>query len=401
MAKKKESAADERISLADLNQKYASDIVNVADDDNIDVIPSGSIVLDSLTGIGGYPRGRVTEVWGAEGVSKTTLALHASRECQKKGLAVVYFDFEGAFSNRYATSLGVDIYDRTKFIKFEFRYFEEARDKMLQYAYADGVGLLVLDSISAMTPKEHFEGKASIGMMARNLSQFFSPFVKNLRASRAACIAVNQIRTKVNTSGFGPSSTDYSPGGHALQFYNSIKIQLKAKTKVKGKVTDPLTKEKKDEFIKVEVQAKTSKNKFAKPFREGRYWVYYGKGVDNASSVYDIAKKRGLFTGKGWIRFQFPWEGKEPGEFKLQGEENVKAMLAADEDFLMKVLSHMDLEELYGNKDDDGEVIYTEGEEFAEGEDDDAETLIVTEDEDGNWIEEKDDSGLEEDIIEI
>ncbi|MDP2726490.1 MAG: AAA family ATPase, partial [Dehalococcoidia bacterium] len=187
-AKKKRTALPSgKKNLSEFRKLFADKIVDITAYDKVEVIPTGSIILDQVTGIGGYPRGRITELWGEEGVSKTTLALQAVAECQKLGMAAAYFDFEGAFSNQYARDLGVNISDRDKFLYFEPTSFEDAEAALQEIPQVDNVGLVVIDSISAMTPESHYEGGGTIGLLARKLSQFLSVFVKVLRKNMAAC----------------------------------------------------------------------------------------------------------------------------------------------------------------------------------------------------------------------
>lgn len=310
-----------------LLELYKKDIVNLSDFDGVEVIPSGSVIIDRITGIGGYPRGRITELWGQEGVSKTTLGLHATAACQAKGLSVAYFDFEGSFCNSYARALGVEIYDPRKFIYFKPATFEEAEPKLRSFAACDAVGLIVIDSVAAMTPQEMVGGSHGIGLLARKLSQFFSCFVKDLERGGAACLVTNQIRTKIAMKP-GDKTGEYSPGGQALQFYNSIKIRLSIKQRFKESVTDPIMGKKEDRYTKALISALSVKNKFYPPYSGSSYWLRYGVGVENGASVFDMACGRGAFKSSGsWLYFQFPWDGCPAGEFKVQGEDNARRLV--------------------------------------------------------------------------
>lgn len=328
-------------SLEALRKAYSSHLEDLSRLEAVEVLPTGSIVLDRLLGIGGYPKGRITELWGDEGVSKTTLALEASANCQRLlGKAVVYADYEGAFTPSYAQSIGVDL-DPSKFIYLPPDVFDNNRDALMALSSSEEVGLVVMDSVAAMTPKEFVEGGThALGIMARNLGEFLSGFVKVIAKSKAACVAVNQVRTKIGVN--GQPSTEYSPGGKALQFYNSIKVKLRRKEQLKGVVQDFVSLEGRQQFMAVKVTAQVTKNKFSKPFTAGEYWVRYGEGVDNASSIFDMAVARKVISKNGgWFLCAFPWNGQAAGTFKVQGEDNIRSLLAKEKDFQSVCLDYM------------------------------------------------------------
>jgi len=319
MAKKKISALN---SL--LKSKFETAVKDVHKP--LKVIPSGSLILDKIMGVGGYPMGRVTEVYGPYSSGKTTIALQAIRNCQKVyGKVSLFMDFERSFNKGHAEAVGVTL-DETCIVLVPDHL--EHGESILQEIFEDGdtgseIGLIVFDSVSAMQPKVIVEGDAeskTMGAQARELARFMSKYSKWVAKYDIATIVLNQERTNIKTSQYEPGPSILSSGGKALQFYNSIKIHLKQISYEDFSWLNPLTGKTEKKKKTSIVRATCMKNKVAEPFQRGDIIMTFGKGVDNGSAIINIAIIEGRVSKSGAMYTFTDISGKEE---KIRGKDNV------------------------------------------------------------------------------
>ncbi len=279
----------------------------------IEAIPSGSILLDEALGVGGYPRGRIIEIYGPESSGKTTLALHAIAEAQKKGGIAAFIDAEHALDPVYAKNLGVNT---DELWVSQPDNGEQALEIAESLVRSGAVDIIVVDSVAALTPQAEIEGDmgdAHVGLQARLMSQALRKLTGTLSKSKTILIFINQIRMKIGVMFGNPETTT---GGNALKFYSSMRLEVRRiETIEKGE----------DEAIGNKVRVKVVKNKVAPPFRRVELEIMFGKGISASGSLVDAAVKCGIADKKGaWYTY---------GEEKLgQGRENVKANLEQNPD---------------------------------------------------------------------
>jgi recombination protein RecA len=274
----------------------------------IDVVPSGSILLDEALGVGGYPRGRVIEIYGPESSGKTTLALHAIAEAQKKGGIAAFIDAEHALDPLYAKNLGVNI---DELWVSQPDSGEQALDITESLVRSGAVDIIVIDSVAALTPQAEIEGDmgdAHMGLQARLMSQALRKLTGTLSKSKTILIFINQIRMKIGVMFGNPETTT---GGNALKFYASVRLEVrKIETIEKGE----------EEAVGNKVRVKVVKNKVAPPFRKVELDLMFGKGISWAGSLLDAADKYEVIDKKG------AWYTR--GEEKVgQGRDNAKLYL--------------------------------------------------------------------------
>jgi len=284
----------------------------------IDVIPSGSILLDEALGIGGYPRGRIVEIYGPESSGKTTLALHAIAEAQKLGGIAAFIDAEHALDPGYAKNLGVDI---DELWVSQPDNGEQALDIAESLIRSGAVDIIVIDSVAALTPQAEIEGEmgdAHVGLQARLMSQALRKLAGTLSKSKTILLFINQIRMKIGVMFGNPETTT---GGNALKFYSSVRLEVrKVETIERGD----------EEAIGNKVRVKVVKNKVAPPFRKAELEIIFGKGISYSASLLDAAVKYGIIDKKGaW----FTWGEEKVG----QGRENAKAYLETNKDISEQV----------------------------------------------------------------
>ncbi len=271
----------------------------------IESIPSGSILLDEALGIGGYPRGRIVEIYGPESSGKTTLALHAIAEAQKKGGIAAFIDAEHALDPVYARNLGVDI---DELWVSQPDNGEQALDIAESLIRSGAVDIIVVDSVAALTPQAEIEGEmgdAHVGLQARLMSQALRKLAGTLSKSKTILVFINQIRMKIGIMFGNPETTT---GGNALKFYASVRLEVrKIETIERGE----------EEAVGNKVRVKVVKNKVAPPFRRAELEIIFGKGISWSASLLDSAVKFSLIDKKGaWYTM---------GEEKIgQGRENAK-----------------------------------------------------------------------------
>ncbi len=273
----------------------------------VDAIPTGAIELDIALGIGGIPRGRVTEIFGQEGSGKTTLAYHIIAEAQKLGGVAVYIDTEHALDPEYAKNVGIDL-DRLLLSQPDTG--EQALEIADAFVRSGAVDVVVIDSVAALVPKAELEGEmgeSHVGLQARLMSQALRKLVGSIQKSRTAAIFINQVRQKIGVTYGNPETT---PGGLALKFYASVRLRLSRGEPIKVN----------NETVGHRDEIKVVKNKLAPPFRDATVDIYFGKGISWATSLLEAGVKYGVIQKSGnWFIF---------GDERLgQGRENAKAFL--------------------------------------------------------------------------
>ncbi len=283
--------------------------------EGIEVIPSGSILLDEALGIGGYPKGRIIEMYGPESSGKTTLALHAIAESQKLGGIAAFVDAEHALDPVYAKNLGVDI-DNLWVSQPDCG--EQALEITENLVRSGAVDIIVIDSVAALTPQKEIEGEMGdsvMGLQARLMSQALRKLTAIVGKSKCIVIFINQIRMKIGVMFGNPETTT---GGNALKFYSSVRLEIRRVETIDGKGDE--------EAIGNRVRVKVVKNKVAPPFRKVELDIYFGKGINRYASLLDSAVKHGLVDKKG------AWFTK--GDIKVgQGHENAVAFVENNPDF--------------------------------------------------------------------
>lgn len=286
---------------------------------SIDVVPSGSILLDEALGIGGYPRGRVIEMYGPESSGKTTLALHAVAEAQKLGGIAAFIDAEHALDPVYAKNLGVNI---DELWVSQPDTGEQALEICENLVRSGAVDIIVVDSVAALTPQKEIEGEMGdsvMGLQARLMSQALRKLTAIVGKSKCIVIFINQIRMKIGVMFGNPETTT---GGNALKFYSSIRLEIRRIESIDGKGEE--------DAVGNRVRVKIVKNKVAPPFRKVELDIYFGKGISSAASILDSSVKHGLIDKRG------AWYTR--GDEKVgQGKENAVAYIENNPAFKMEL----------------------------------------------------------------
>jgi recombination protein RecA len=288
----------------------------------IETIPSGSILLDEALGIGGYPRGRIIEIYGPESSGKTTLALHAVAEAQKMGGIAAFIDAEHALDPIYAKNLGVDI-DNLEVSQPDSG--EQALEIAESLVRSGAVDIIVVDSVAALTPQAEIEGEmgdAHVGLQARLMSQALRKLTSIIGKSRCVLIFINQIRMKIGIMFGNPETTT---GGNALKFYASVRLEVRKSETIEQGDHDAIGNR---------VKVKVVKNKVAPPFRKAELEIMFGKGVSAIGSLLDAAVKYEIIEKKGaWFSY---------GEEKVgQGRENAKDYLEKNPEFCVEIAKRL------------------------------------------------------------
>ena len=280
---------------------------------SVDVLPTGCISLDYALGIGGYPKGRVIEIFGPESSGKTTVALHAVASCQKNGGKVAYIDAEHAIDPAYAKNLGVVVDD---LILSQPDSGEEALQIADLLIRSNAIDLIVVDSVAALVPQAELEGEmgdAQVGMQARLMSKALRKITANLGKSKCSIIFINQLREKMSM-GFGPSGGETTSGGRALKFYASVRIDVR-KIETLKKNSEPYGHR---------LQLKIVKNKVAPPFKVANVTLIYGEGISQFQNVIDLGVESGIIGKSGSF---YDYKGT-----RMQGSERLKEFFVNNEE---------------------------------------------------------------------
>ncbi len=299
----------------------------------IESVPTGAMALDIALGIGGLPRGRVIEIYGPESSGKSTLAMHVVAEAQRNGGICAYIDAEHAMDPVYAAAIGVDI---DEMLISQPDTGEQALEICDMLVRSGALDVVVIDSVAALTPRAEIEGEmgdSHVGLQARLMSQALRKLTGSLSKTQTICIFINQLREKIGVMFGSPETT---PGGRALKFYSSVRIDIRRIESIKDGV----------EVVGNRTRVKVVKNKVAPPFKQCEFDIMYGKGISREGSVLDIGVDLGIIKKSGaW----YTYEGEQLG----QGRENAKGFLNANPEIMVEVSERIRREMGIGVEDED------------------------------------------------
>ena len=285
--------------------------------DKVPVIPSGSVTIDHALGIGGYPKGRIIEIFGPESSGKTTLAIHAIAEAQKAGGIAAFIDAEHAFDSTYAQKLGVDIDDLLISQPDNGEQALEIADHLIR---SSAIDIVVIDSVAALTLKAEIGGEmgeSKMGLQERLISQALRKLTANISKTGTVCIFINQLRDKIGVVYGNPETTT---GGNALKFYASVRVDIRKASVIKDG----------EEQMGARARVKIVKNKLAPPFRKAEFDIMYGEGISKIGEIIDLGVDQGIIKKSGsWFSY---------GDRKIgQGRDAVKEAFKADPEFAAEV----------------------------------------------------------------
>ncbi len=284
---------------------------------DVPVIPSGSITLDVALGVGGYPKGRVIEIYGPESSGKTTLAIHAIAEAQKQGGIAAFIDAEHAFDSYYAQKLGVDVDNLLISQPDNGEQALEIADSLIR---SSAIDIIVIDSVAALTPKAEIEGEmgdSKMGLQARLMSQALRKLTASIAKTKTVCIFINQLRDKIGVVYGNPETTT---GGNALKFYASVRIDIRRTSVIKDG----------EEQLGTRTRVKVVKNKVAPPFKKAEFDIMFGEGISKLGEIIDLAVDFGIIKKAGsWFSY---------GDTKIgQGRDAVKDLLSTNEELCAEI----------------------------------------------------------------
>jgi len=304
-----------------IEKQYGKGAVMILGDQphvDISTIPTGSMSLDIALGVGGYPRGRIVEIFGPESSGKTTLALHAIAEAQKLGGVAAFIDAEHAFDLTYAKKLGIQV---DNIIMSQPDYGEQALEITESLVRTNAIDILVVDSVAALVPRSEIEGDmgdSHMGVQARLMSQALRKLTSIISKSNTCLIFINQLRSKIGVMFGNPETTT---GGNALKFYSSIRLDVRKISTLKDK----------EEVRGNQVRVKVIKNKISPPFREAIFDIIYGRGIDRLTDLINVAEKAAIINKAGsWYSYN--------GEKLGQGVVNVSKFLKEKQDLMVEIV---------------------------------------------------------------
>jgi recombination protein RecA len=303
----------------------------------VDTVSTGALSLDIALGVGGLPRGRVTEIYGPESSGKTTLAMHVVAEAQRNGGICAYIDAEHAVDPTYAQAIGVDV---DELLISQPDTGEQALEITDMLVRSGALDIVVIDSVAALTPRAEIEGEMGdthVGLQARLMSQALRKLTANLNKTDTICIFINQLREKIGVMFGSPETT---PGGRALKFYSSVRLDIRRIESIKDGA----------EVVGNRTRVKVVKNKVAPPFRQAEFDIMYGKGISREGSLLDIGVDLAIVKKSGaW----YTYEGEQLG----QGRENAKQFLIDNAEIMVEVTERVRLEAGLDGVDDEATAI--------------------------------------------